>query len=309
MGLFNQTNLSASLGNTGLQNFPGGRGKWKRVVGVPKGDAFATKVLALTKTEWTAKLYEEISKRWFVFPLIWNGEPNQEEAQRETSDFGYTSFVRDGKLMYMIQFEELHIHNKNELNKLNDASLDFFVITDKNIIEAHTDGTMVIPFSVDYHRILPETQNTGSTNARVSMEIAFSEVSEMNLKQIALQPLTDPDSPTVWYPAIELPAAAVKDLVVEITAMTDTTTKFTLKGYDGVVYSGAVAGDVYLRKSTLTGSLITISELTFASGEYTATHAAQTSGTFYLSLKPVNTATTKGVETPVVDSFVAVISS
>ena len=44
-------------------------------------------------------------------------------------------------------------------------------------------------------------------------------------------------------------------------------------------------------------------------GQYAVVFGAQTSGTFYFSLYDQPTATTQGVETPVVASLVATISS
>lgn len=308
MSKYNETNTSTSLGNTGSQNYPGSRGKWKHMIAVPKSTEIATKVLALTKSTWTNGINAAMASRWFVLPLIFNGEPTQEDPIREDSDFGLSSFVRDGKLTYKVTFKEMHTYNKNQINKLNNSEFDFFVCTDENKILGCTyDGTKFLPFQTDYSRVLPETQRTGSAVEHVQFEVKFTDVNEMNLREVLLDPTVDTDAPANWYPAIELPAAAIKDLILEIVSMTTTSLVFDLKGYDGVAYSAAVVGDLYFRKSTVDGAAITINTLTPSAtipGRYTADFAAQTSGTFYASLYDQPTATTEGVETPENDSLV-----
>lgn len=308
MEKYNETNASVELGNTGLQNYPGSPGKWKHFIAVPKGTEIATKVLALTKSTWTNGINAAMANRWFVLPLIFNGEPTQEDPKREDSDFGYSSFVDNGKLTYKATFKEMHPYNKNEIFKLNNSEFDFYIATDENKILGCTyDNVKFLPFKVDYSRVLPETQRTGSAVEHVQFEIKFSNIDEMNLRQVVLDPSVDTLAPAAWYPAIELPAAAIKDLILSIVSMTSTSLIFDLKGYDGVAYTAAVAEDLYFRKTTIDGSAITISTLTQSAtipGRYTAAFSSQTSGTFYASLYDQPTATTEGVETPENDSIV-----
>ena len=253
MGYFNETNTTTSLGNTGLQQYPGTVGKWKYLVLVPKNTVIAaTKVLALTKATWTDALNAAMASRWFVLPLIFNGEPTQDDPVREESDFGYVSFVRDGKLTYKITFEEISVYNKGQLNKLNNGDFEFVIITDKDKILGYTDdGAQFLPYQVDYFKVLPETQNTGSVNAHVMAELRCTDIRQMNELQVALDPVNDPDTPVAWYPFIELPAAAIKDLIITPSSMVAAGCTITLKGYDNVPYSGLVKEDLYMRKSTI----------------------------------------------------------
>ena len=310
MGLFNTTSTSTVLGNTGLQSYTGTTGKWKYLALVPKNTEIATKTLALTQATWTAGLNAAIGSRWFILPLIFNGTPEQEETVKESSDFGYEALVRDGKLTYKIDFEEISVYNKTQLFKLNNGDFDGFIITDKDFILGWTpDGTKVRAIQFDYQRILPETQNTGTTNARVQFECRTTDIRQLNELQVALDCVNDSDAPASWYPSLVLPAAAIKDLVVTLSSVSATAFAFTLYGYDGVAYSAAVKEDIYLRKSTVDGTLIAITSITETAtkGSYTGVIGTQTSGTFYLSLLDQPTATTEGVETPVVSSYVATI--
>ena len=310
MALFNETSSSTVLGNTGLQNYTGTVGKWKHIVLVPKDTEIATRVLALTQATWTAGQNAAVGSRWYILPLIFNGTPEQEETVKETSDFGYESIVRDGKLVYKIDFEEISVYNKTQLCKLNNGSFDGFVITDKDFILGFTsNGTKVNAIQFDYTRVLPETQNTGATNARVQFELRTTDIRQFNEMQVALDCINDSQVPSAWYPSIVLPASAVRDLVVELTTLTATAFGFKLRGYDGVAYSAAVKEDIYLRKTTTGGVLIAITSIveTSVKGTYTGVIGTQTTGTFYLSLLDQPTPTTKGVETPVVSSYVATI--
>ena len=310
MALFNETNTSTVLGNTGLQKFTGNTGKWKHIVLVPKDSEIATRVLALTQSTWTNGQNAAIGSRWFILPLIFNGTPEQEELVKETSDFGYESVVRDGKLVYKVDFEEISVYNKTQIFKLNNGDFDGYIVTDKDFILGFTaDGTKVKPIQFDYVRILPETHNTGTTNARVQLELRTTDARQLNEMQVALDCVNDSQVPSSWYPSIILPATQVKDLVVELTSVTATAFGFKLRGYDGVAYSAAVKEDIYLRKTTTGGVLIAITSIveTSVKGTYTGVIGTQTTGTFYLSLLDQPTPTTKGVETPVVSSYVATI--
>lgn len=310
--MYNVVSTSTALGNTGLQNFPGNVGKWKYLLLVPKGTEIATEVLALTKATYTASMNAAMASRWFCLPMIFNGEPDQEEPQFETSDFGYESLVRDGKLKYTIRFEEMSVYNKTQLFKLNNGKFDGYIITDKDIILGFTqDGIKFLPYQFDYTRVLPESQNTGSANARVSFILKATDIRQFNDYQVRLDPVNSSLAPAAWYPSIELPNAAIKDLVITLVSLSATSATITLAGYDEVPYSGAVKEDVYLRKTTETGTAITLTSLTESAtipGTYTAVIPTQTSGTFYCSLYDQPVATTEGVETPVVSSYVATIA-
>lgn len=307
--MYNLTKTSTILGNTGMQRFAGGVGKWKFLVLVPKGTEIATKTLAATKDTWEDNLNESMANRWFIAPLIFNGEPTQEDAVKETSDFGYESDVRDGKLNYKITFEEMSIYNKTQINKLDNAKWDAFVITEKGyILGTSYDGVKFKAYALDYFNILPETQATGSTNAHVMAELRFTNIQELNQFQVFIRPSVDSEAPTSWSPDIEL--VGIKDLIVEVNSMVAAETSITLKGYDSVPYSGAVKEDIYMRKTSVDGAAITILTLVEGStpGTYTATFAAQTTGTFYFSLYNQPLAATQGFETPIVASITATIS-
>jgi hypothetical protein len=306
MGLFNETSTSTVLKNTGLQKYSGTAGKWKYLVLAPKGSEIATKTLALTKATWVDNQNAAIGSRWFIMPLIFNGTPEQEEVVKETSDFGYESIVRDGKLVYKIDFEEIHIHNVNSLFSMNNGSFDAYVITDKSfIIGFSADGIKFRPIQLDYARVLPRTQNTGSTQQRVQFELRTTDIRQLNDLCVELDCVNDADAPAAWYPDLELPVAQPKDLIITLTSVAATSFALNLKGYDGVAYAAAVKEDLYLRKTSATGTAIPITSLTYVSeGNYTGVIGSQTAGTFYASLYDQPTATTQGVETPVVSSYV-----
>lgn len=307
---YNTTSTSTSLGNTGLQNFAGNLGKLKYIVLVPEGTEIATKVLAETIATWQGSLNAAMGSRWFCLPLVFNGEPTLEDTVKETSDFGYESLVRPGKMTYKVTFEEISVYNKNQLNKLNNGNWSMFEVTDKDWIKGYSaDGIKFLPKKLDYFYILPETQNTGSANAHVQAEFRFTTTDESNLYEAAINPSLDDEAPVAWYPSVEIPAAAVKDLIVTLTGVTATAFGFSLYGYDSVAHSLAVKEDIYLRKSTEDGTLIPITSITETAvpGVYTGVIGTQTSGTFYLSLLPQPTAATQGFETPVVSSYAATI--
>jgi len=307
---YNTTQTSTEYGNTGLQQFAGNVGKWKYLLLVSKGTSIATKTPALLKATYVDNINEAVGDRWYLLPLIWNGEPTQEDNVKESSDFGFETEVRKGKLNYKITLEEMSVYNKNKLNKLDGKAFDCYIITDKDFILGYSiDGVEFLAKELDYFSVLPETQNTGSTNAHVMLELRFSDTRQQNEFEVALNPYDDEDVVTAWRPSLEL--SGIKDLRIEVTAMTQTTATISLKGYDGVAYSAAVAGDVYMRKTTIDGVAITVSSLTetATSGIYTAGFSSQTEGTFYFSLYDQPTAVTQGVETPVYDTYALVVAS
>src|SRR3972149_7232562 len=116
---YNTTQTSTEYGNTGLQQFAGNVGKWKYLLLVSKGTSIATKTPALLKATYVDNINEAVGARWYLLPLIWNGEPTQEDNVKESSDFGFEPEVRKGKLNYKIALEDMSVYNKNKLNKLD----------------------------------------------------------------------------------------------------------------------------------------------------------------------------------------------
>jgi len=310
---YNQTNVSVSLPNTGLQNFAGGTGKLAYLAIVPKDFEIATQALALTKDTWIDNINAAAGSRILILPLIFNATPTQGEPIYMESDYGHKEFVDNGKLDYLIEFFQMHQYNEREIFKLNNGSFNGYFITDANFIEGFTaDGIKFKPFQFDYTRVLPKTANTAKTNGHVQFSLRFSDARQYNDYKVSLDCINDellvsPIEP--WYPAIELPASAIKDLKVTLNSLSATAFNFTLKGFDGVAYSGAVKEDIYLRKTTVDGTLIAITSITETAvkGVYTGVIGTQTSGTFYLSLLDQPTATTQGFETPVPSSLVVTI--
>jgi hypothetical protein len=210
--------------------------------------------------------------------------------------------VRKGKLNYVVTFQQMSTYNKTQINKLDGKAFDCFIVTDKDFILGRTvDGVKFLPIRLDYFSILPETQNTGSEVAHVQAEMRFTATEDLNLNQVALNPYTDESVTSPWLPSIQLPAAAIKDLQISVEDMTATGATVTLKGFDNVAYSAAVKEDLYMRKTTVDGTAISITSLTESltvPGEYAVVFGSQTNGTFYFSLYDQPTATTQGVETP-----------
>lgn len=308
--MYNTTNCSTLTGNTGAQNYCGPVGIDRILVLVPKGTEIATETAAVTLSTWQDNINEAKGDRWYPLIPIWEMEPEQADPVTRESSLGYEEYVRDGKLKVKYTLDEMSTYNKTQLAKLNGQDFDIFIVTDKEFIKGRSvDGIKFLPYQLDYFRVLPETPNTGGENAHVAVELKFTDVREMNEFYAHVNPSTSSlASPSAWYPTIEL--VGIKDLQIDITAMTTTTATIVLKGYDNVAYSGAVAADLYFRKTSSTGAAITISDLTetATAGTYTATFSAQTSGTYYASLYDQPTATTQFVETPVVDSFAFSVS-
>lgn len=303
--MYNTTSCSTNIGNTGAQNYCGTTGIHRILIPVPKGTEIATEVLALTLSTWQDNINESKALRWLPLIPIWDLEDTQEDAVVQESGLGYSSYVRDGKLMIRYTLEEMSVYNKTQLAKLNNGDFDLYIVTDKDwILGCSTDGIKFKPMKLDYFRVLPESQNKGDSVAHVMVEVKFTDIREMNEFQVAINPASSALAPTNWYPTIEL--KGIKDLQIEVTDMTATTATITLKGYDNVAYSAAVAGDVYMRKTTLTGTAITLSSLTETTtpGVYEAEFASQTTGTFYFSLYDQPLTTTQFVETPSVDTVV-----
>lgn len=303
--MYNTTSCSTRTGNTGAQKYCGPVGKDRILVLVPKGTEIATETLAVTLSTWTNSINAAKSVRWFPLIPVINAEATQEDPVVQEFDFGYSSYVRDGKLMVRYTLEEMSVYNKTQLAKLNNGDFDVFIVTDKGVIKGYsTDDIKFLPKETDYVRILPESQNTGSETAHVMVEIKYTDVKQFNEYEVVVNPITSELAPANWYPETEL--TGIKDLVISVSDMDATSATITLKGYDNVAYSAAVAGDLYMRKTSTTGNAITISSLTETAtpGTYTAAFASQTAGTFYFSLYDQPTATTEGFETPVTVSYV-----
>jgi hypothetical protein len=302
--MYNTTNCSTLAGNTGAQNYCGPVGIDRILVLVPKGTEIATETLAVTLSTWQDNINEAKGNRWYPLIPIWEMDPNQADPTTRESSLGYEEYVRDGKLKVKYTLDEMSPHNKTQLAKLNGQGFDLWVITDKEYIKGRSvDGAKFLPYQLDYFRVLPETPNTGSENAHVAVELKFTDVREMNEFYAHVNPSISTLAPTAWYPTIEL--VGIKDLVIDVTTMSDDEATIVLKGYDNVPYSGAVKEDLYMRKTSSTGAAITISALTETAtpGTYTATFAAQSNGVFYFSLYDQPDATTQFVETPVVDTY------
>lgn len=300
--MYNTTSGSSSYGNTGMQNFIGNVGKHRQLVLVPSGTEIATQTLADTLATWTTNINAAKSARWFPLPKIVDLEVSDEGAVRQTTSFGYASFVREGKLVSKYMLEEMSIHNKKELAKLDLGSFDAYIVTDRDwILGYSSDNVKFLPKQCDYIKILPESQNTGTENAHVSIEIQWTDAKQFNELEVSTKP-------NAWYPSLQL--SGVKDLIPVLTSVTATAFAFTLTGFDGVPYSAAAKEDIYLRKTTEDAVLIAITSITESGtvpGSYTGVVGTQTSGTFYFSLLDQPTAATDGVETPYNSSLVVVI--
>lgn len=306
--MYNTTEVSNVYGNTGKQNLTEDYGKFRKGVLVPIDAEFATKVAALTKQTWIDNLNAAVGSRWYLFEVV-NVEPTQEENVKFTTDFGFEYPVRPGKTTKKIMFPPMHVHNKNELAKLDAKSFAIFEISDTDFISGHSpDKIKLLPFALDYFSVLPEVEKSGSEPALVYAEFRYTDSAEKNRYEVKLNPNTDAESTTPWRPSIEL--SSVKDLVITVSDFHAASVKITLKGYDGTPYRAAVAGDVYMRKTTVTGTAIPLVDLDESAtpGVYDAVFAGQTSGTFYFSLYDQPDATTQGVETPEYTSIVATIS-
>ena len=91
--MYNTTNCSTNVGNTGAQNFCGPVGKDRIVILVPKGTEIATETLAVTLATWQDNINEGKSTRWFPLIPIVNGEATQEDPVLQEFDFGYSDHV------------------------------------------------------------------------------------------------------------------------------------------------------------------------------------------------------------------------
>jgi hypothetical protein len=301
--MYNVTQTSEKYGNTGDQPFPGNVGKWFKWLLVPKGTEIATEALALLKDTWVDSLNAAPGDRFFLTPKIFNGTPTQEANVKETSDFGYESEVRKGKLNYKISFDEMSTYSKNQINKLDGKDFDVYVVTEKDYLLGYTvDNIKFLPLQLDYFSILPETQIDGKANAHVECEVRFSDTRQLNEFAVALNPSVDAIIP--WYPTIDL--KGITDLFLEVVSMTATGAVINLKNYGKVPYSAAVKEDLYMRKTTVDGVAIALTTMTPSAtvdGQYTLVFPTQTSGTFYFSLYGQPVATTQWVETRLNTSF------
>lgn len=296
---YNTTSATANRGNTGAQQFTGNTGKHRFLVAVPKGTTIATKTLALTVGTWTANINTSADVRWYPLMPIVDAKPTQGEAKFQEFDFGYKAFVDNGKLDIIYTLDEMSTYNKNQLNKLTLGDFDFYIGTDKNKILGWSDDDAIFnPFTVDFFTVLPETMNTGSETAHVNVQIRFTNVEQFNKYDVAIDPMVDSETPVNWY--ISLNFKGIKDLIATPSAGTASGFVLDLRGFDGVAYRAAVAGDVLIYKSTAPTTPITCTGLTESAvpGVYAATYATQTGGTFSIGLKDQPSATTKWVETP-----------
>lgn len=305
MANYNKTSATSRRGNVGAQQFNGNIGKDRFLILVPKGAVIATKTLALTKGTWETNFNTAADVRWFPLIPAVDAKPTQGEAKFQEFDFGYKSFVQDGKLNVIYVLDEMSTYNKNQLNKLTLGDFDVFIGTDKNRIRGWSaDDIFFNPFAIDFFTVLPESQNTGSEVAHVSVQMQFSDINQFNMYDVAIDPMTDPDAPAPWYTSLVF--SGIKDLIA--TPSTGSASGFTLdlRGFDGVAYRAAVAADVLIYKSTAPTVAIACSTLTESAvpGVYAATWATQTAGTFSIGLKSQPSATTKWVETPAMGTLI-----
>jgi len=128
--MYNTTSGSSAYKNQGMQNFFGNVGKHRKLLLVPKGTEIATQTLANLKATWVDNLNAAMASRWFVLPAIVDLEATDEGAVRQTTTFGFTSFVRDGKTVNKYMLEEMGIKNKADLNSLDLGSFDIIIIID-----------------------------------------------------------------------------------------------------------------------------------------------------------------------------------
>jgi hypothetical protein len=294
---------SNSTGNTGKQKYCGPKGKIVNVTLTPTDASIATKVLALTEATWLTNINAAASNRWFPVERVEQLDPTQEDPVYQELDYGGKFFVRDGKLTALFTLDPRSSYNKNELMKLNDISWSVYHTTDLDKIVGWTDDISTgafYPFSTDSVRFLPESFSSGSETELITLEIQYSDITEMNGKEAVLEPTKDPDAPAVWYPQLTL--KGLKDLTVAVSGISATGATVTLKGYGGTPYNSAVAADVNFYLASAPTVPITVTTLTPSGnndGIYTAVWASQTPDTYGLGLFDQPDATTQGVETPI----------
>ena len=299
---YNNTDYADIIGNTGLQDFCGAKGKFKFIVLVRKGTEIATKLLALTPETWTDNFNSDKALRWFPLAELVNSEGTQEDPVFQEFDSGVSQFVRDGVKTAVMTLEEMGVYNKNELNKLNGKGWDVYLATDKhNILGWTSDGVKFQPYSTDYVRILPETDDSGSEVGNVSLSIKFADVNQFNRTQAMINPTTDSEAPSVWYPSIVW--SGIKDLQAIVTNMTAIGCTLELKRFDGTPYSGAdgVPADCHLSLAATPTVLIAVTSITetATAGIYTVVWASQSADDYLVGLVDQPLATTQGFETPV----------
>lgn len=300
----NKTACADIYGNTGLQKFCGRKGQISIPVLVPKGTEISTKVLALTLATWKDSFNAEPSSRWFPLPLVVNNDATQDEPVFQEFDSGITEFVRDGNKLAVYTFEQMSVYNKNQINKNNGKDWDLFLITDEeNILAWSDDGVRILPYSCDYVRITPETDDLGNENGHLGLSVKFSDVNQFNQFQVVLQPTKDSDAPVVFYPSLEF--EGIKDLIATVTSPTATGCTLKLEGFDSVPYSGAVSDDIYLALASDPDTLIPITSITETAviGTYTVVWATQTANDYLIGLKNQPLATNQDFETPVKTAF------
>ena len=116
-----------------------------------------------------------------------------------------------------------------------------------------------------------------------------------------INPTTDSEAPSVWYPSIVW--SGIKDLQAIVTNMTAIGCTLELKRFDGTPYSGAdgVPADCHLSLAATPTVLIAVTSITetATAGIYTVVWASQSADDYLVGLVDQPLATTQGFETPV----------
>lgn len=302
--MYNVQDCQSDIGNTGLQEFCGRKGRVVGLVLVRPGTEIATKLLALTKATWLDSINAEKDIRWLPIREIIDNAPEQEDPQFQDFDSGVSQFVRDGIKTDLYTIKQMTVYNKNQIMKNNGKDWDVYKIHETGLISGYTeDGTKFQPFATEYVRFLPEGEDTGAENGNVTVTIKYKDVRQHNDFQAVINPVKDTDAPENWNPVNTL--FGIKDLLATVTNPTATGCTLTLKSYSGTAYSGAVNDDVYFAAAATTDTLIATTSITETSkaGVYDVVYASQTPADYLMGLKDQPDATTQGFETPTKDEF------
>jgi len=112
--ILNMLNCNSTLGNTGMQNCPFDPKELSGLVFVPAGTEITPAQQIVLQTTILAGINNDNPLlRWYPFQTIWELEDNSTDSQTETSNYGGTNYLADGKPA----FKFLHKHGVT-MNKL-----------------------------------------------------------------------------------------------------------------------------------------------------------------------------------------------
>jgi len=286
-----QLDCNSDLSNTGSNICRENFGMVKRLWVVPNGSAgeVAARASALLEATWVTMINAATSAdRMRPLQKIFAIETNNEETLYDDGSDGDKDFVREGRYdrTYTLRVSLCELKKLRSLN--NNSALSCYEVSANGYIKGTTDGTKFAPFSISLLSIEKQTDDDGTTRAKVKVRVIGADPTEWNdrgwwVKPTAFNPLTDIDG--------------IVDVdLEEVGTSTATATVFTVKTDCGEVPQDSwVKADFLLVNSDGVSQVAKITSITSnGDGQYTCVWDTLSADTYTLTTSGVGTMTTTG---------------